>query len=107
MRTFPAALLSLVLCVVPIAAFTTEVDLGDLHLDASAELRSLFTFTRAVDAERLFVQGSTRRRDSGLSLTRLRVQGGAAYKERLYGQVVDPGCMTSRPCVIFHSTGPL
>ena len=81
-------LLPLLVCSLSAGASAVEVDLGDLHLDTSAELRSLFTFTRAVNAEHLFLEGSTHRHDSGLSLTRLRLEGTASYKARLYGQLV-------------------
>ncbi len=50
-----------------------EFDSGELHVELSGSLFTLFTHTRRIDAEGLLVDGSTRRRDSGRLLGRVRV----------------------------------
>ncbi len=68
-------------------AGAAELDSGDLHLELSGSLRSLFTHTRRIDAEGLLVDGSTRRRDSGLLLERARVSLEGTYGDRFSGRL--------------------
>jgi hypothetical protein len=68
-------------------ARAAEWDRGELRLELRGQLRELVTFTREAEPERLFVEGSARRSDAGLSLTRLRLDGQAAWRG-LSGQVV-------------------
>lgn len=69
-------------------AEAAEFDRGELRLDLRSHLRSLFTFTRQLDPDRLFLEGSTRKRDAGLWLLRGRVIAEAAWRDRLSGQVI-------------------
>lgn len=81
-------LLLLLAAAAALPARAAEFDRGDLRLELSGELRSVFTFTRDLDPERLFLEGSTRRRDAGLSLTRARAAAQAVWKDRVYAEVV-------------------
>jgi hypothetical protein len=65
-----------------------ELDRGDLRLDLSGQLRSVYTFTRLIDAEDLLLTGSTRRSDSWLLLTRARAGLEGVWRERVYGELV-------------------
>ena len=68
-------------------AAAVELDHGDLRLELRAELRTLYTFTRQLDLED-FQAGSSQRRDSWLLLSRARFDFEAAWRERLYSEVV-------------------
>jgi hypothetical protein len=64
-----------------------EFDRGELHLEISGSVRTLFTHTREIDAEGLIIDGSTRRRDSGQLLGRARLTAEATYGDRLSGRI--------------------
>lgn len=81
------ALLAVPLAGVPDAARAAEFSRGDLNAQLDGQLRSLFTFTRELDPERLFLERSTRLRDAGLWLMRARLNADGVWKDSLYGQV--------------------
>ena len=64
-----------------------EFESGELHLELSGSLRTLFRHTRSIDAEGLLVDGSTRRSDSGLLLERARVSLEGTYGDRISGRI--------------------
>lgn len=75
------AVLAGTLASAPVAAL--ELRRGDARLELTGQLRSLFTFTRDLGTERLFVDGSTRRGDAGLWLTRGRLEALAYWRDWL------------------------
>ncbi|MEE9282211.1 MAG: hypothetical protein V3V67_18750 [Myxococcota bacterium] len=64
-----------------------ELDRGELHLELSGSLRSLFTHTRQLEAHALIVDASTRKRDSGRLLERARVSLEGTYGDRISGRI--------------------
>ena len=64
-----------------------EFNSGELHVELSGSLFTLFTHTRRIDAEGLLVDGSTRRRDSGRLLGRVRVSLEGTYGNRISGRI--------------------
>jgi len=82
-------LVTAVLCLAAaVPAEAVELDSGDLRLELSGQLRSVYTFTRLIDAEDLSLTGSTRRSDSWLLLTRARTELEGVWRDRVYGQLV-------------------
>jgi hypothetical protein len=85
-RRVACALAALVLLAPPFAS-GVEFDRGDLRFELTGHLRTLFTFGKDLDPERLFLEGSTRKRDSGLLLTRARIEGEAVWRDRVYAEI--------------------
>ncbi len=81
------ALAALVVVAVAGGASAGELDRGDLRLELGGSLRSLGIFTRELRAETLVEDRRLTRSDSGLLLERLRVNGQAAWRDRVYAQL--------------------
>ena len=85
-RVGPA--LALLAALTPAPASGVELDHGDLRAELTGQLRTLFTFGKDFDPERLFLEGSTRKRDAGLLLTRMRIGAEAAWRDRIFAELV-------------------
>jgi hypothetical protein len=64
------------------------MDGKDWRAELGGQVRLLGTFTREVGADDFLLDGSTRKQDSGLLLVRTRLNAQAAFRERLFAQVV-------------------
>ena len=69
------------------AVRAAEFDRGDLRLELSAQLRSLYRLSRELDVDH-FVEGSTTRRDSWGLLSRARVELEGNWRDRIYGELI-------------------
>jgi hypothetical protein len=85
--TARAALAALILVAAAAAAPAAELDRDDLRLELGGSLRTLGTFTRDLREETIAEDGRLRRSDSGLLLERLRVNGQAVWRDRVYAQL--------------------
>ena len=74
-----------VLLAAPVGA--AQLDRGELRLELGSELRTLYTATRQIDLED-FQGGSTQRRDSWMLLQRVRFDFEAAWRDRIFAEVV-------------------
>jgi hypothetical protein len=83
-----ARALAVLVALVPAAAGGVEMDYGDLRAELRGHIRTLFTFGKDLDPERLFLEGSTKKRDSGLLLTRARIEAEAVWRDRVYAEFV-------------------
>lgn len=64
-----------------------ELQSGHLRLELGGSARLVYTFTRALDAENLLLERSSRLADSWLLLSRARLDLQAAWGDRLAGQI--------------------
>lgn len=85
--SFAARALAALLALVAAPTGAAELQRGELHLELKGSVRTLFTHTRRIDAEALFVDGSTRRRDSALLLERLRLTVEGTWADRFSGRI--------------------
>ena len=87
MTRVPAALGATLCVVLAMPAAAVEFDQGDLRLEFTSQLRALYTYSREIDTDD-FLEGTRTRRDRWLLLTRARFDFEAAWRDRLYSQVV-------------------
>ena len=82
MRAGGHLLLALLISTGALPCRAAELLDGDLFLELSPSVRLFYTQSRRQGAERVLVDGSTRRANTGLLLTRLRLNLEASTKER-------------------------